>query len=115
MERQRRAKQHAISNEAASTLQTVVYLTSSKFTEEVDGLEEPFWSVSTDKFVRCVASAGVEAEKTENVRSSRNIISKHVGEVLADLVKERIEDHDSASSFRYVLLCVSRIGFVTGG
>lgn len=52
-----------------------------------------------DEFVRCVASAGMEVERCENVITFLNVLSLHALEELTDLVKGKVQDQGCAPSF----------------
>lgn len=68
-----------------------------------------------DEFVVCVASEGMEKEKTKNVATLLSMFLMHGDEVLADLVKEKLQDHGCAPNFRRIHRSVVRSEFVAPG
>lgn len=65
--------------------------------------------------VECVASAGTEKEENDNVKTFLNMSSKRGGEILADLMKWRVQDQGSAPSFQRVYQSVSNCGLDAEG
>lgn len=63
------------------------------------GLMQPICSVCFDKIVKCASSTGMETERIDTVTTIFNIFLKHGVEVLAEIVKEKLQDQECAPSF----------------
>lgn len=73
------------------------------------------WTVSFNESASFVASAGMEEDRNKNMIKLLNIFLNHLIDVLAEIVKERLQDQGCVQSFRSVRVSVSRSGFVAGG
>lgn len=91
MERKRTDKRHKISTQIGSSLQNVIHRRSSEYFEEGGGFVQPIWTVCMDEMVRFVASAGIEGERSESMKTLLNVFSKPGVEKLADLVGARLQ------------------------
>lgn len=92
MERQQTDERDRMSIEEAISLQSVVHRKCSKCMQGSGGLVQLLWIVALNKIVRYLASAGLEEERNERVTITLNRFSMRGVNVLAELVREKVQD-----------------------
>lgn len=102
IELQREGKRQTICTEIRGSVQSVVYRRSSKCIEEIGGLLQPVWTMCLDGLVSCVASPGIVELRAENMKTLLSMLSRPGVEILADHVKERLQNRGFAQSFRSI-------------
>lgn len=106
MERIRTDEKHTMSTEVVSRSQSLVHRRSSKCMKEGGGVIHWIRAVCMEETIRCAASAAIEEVINENVTTLLNMFSRHRVEVLANLMKVKLQGQGCAPCFRSVLRSV---------